>query len=636
MIKSYISLFPFFKNLWLKIFIGLIFIFIGSLFEGISITMLYPVVDKVFMVSQQDEPESKGVKAFTHQLLNSFAAVRKNIPLDFKEKDWEKTAKKQLSDQWDLLMKNFSRMDVLNFLCLFAIFIAITKNVFDFITQTIFVVISQHVIANLRNALYIHLQQYSYSFFNKQRSGDLISRVINDVEIINNVSIKNVVNLLRDLSSVVVFLFIACMVSFRLTLIVFVFFPPFFLLVGRVLHALKKHSRQTQEKIADLTFILQETISSIRIVKAFAMEDYEIDRFKKDNNRYRKSITRLRRTTAMIRPLSDIMAMLVGIALLWYGGKLTITHASGLTVGQFFVFLGALFSSMKPIKTIGSNLGDLKRGVAAVDRVMEIFATPIDIKEIDKPIEITRFNDEIKFNQVNFSYKTDTQVLHQINFQVKKGEIIALVGPSGAGKTTIVDLLPRFYDPTGGEISIDGIPLTHLKLKSLRNLMGIVTQETILFNDTIFNNIAYGKKNIDPEVVYEAARAANAHQFISEFSDGYQTMIGERGVMLSGGQRQRLAIARALMKNPDILIFDEATSALDSESEYLVQEAIDKLMKNRTVFVIAHRLSTIKHADKILVINEGRIVETGQHAELVASGGLYARLSQRQFELNSN
>lgn len=632
--REYFRLLPYLKSLWPKIIIGVILILMGSLFEGASITMLLPVIDKVFMAQTHVQVPSQGLGEIMAAAGETVTFLVSQAVEWAGQDDWLGHMKDAASARWDMLMHSFSRKDVLLFLCVLAIVIVLAKNLTNYTQNIIFIDVGQRMITNLRFDLYTYLQKFSLSFFNAQRSGDLISRLVNDVEVVNTFSIKNIVNLIRDLSSVVVFLSIAFMISFRLSLIVFVFFPPIFLVMGRIINSLKRYSRRSQKKIADLTYIIQETLSSIRIVKAFAMEEYEIERFREDNDRYRREYTRLRRRGALVRPLSDTMAMLVGVGLLWYGGMEIIDEATSITTGQFFVFLGALFSTMKPIKSIGHTLGELKRGTAAVERVLEIMDMDVDIKEIPNAVAVTTVEKDIEFENVTFAYKADTPVLRNISFRSQRGEITALVGPSGAGKTTLVDLIPRFYDPTDGRILIDGRDIRHMTLKSLRSLMGIVTQETILFNDTIFNNIAYGVQSIEPEQVYEAAKAANAHNFILEFREGYQTRIGERGILVSGGQRQRLAIARALFKNPPILIFDEATSALDSESEYLVQEAIDRLMQNRTVFVIAHRLSTIQNADRILVLENGQIVQQGSHQELIMQDGLYRKLSEMQFQMN--
>ncbi|OQY27354.1 MAG: hypothetical protein B6244_10860 [Candidatus Cloacimonetes bacterium 4572_55] len=628
--KEYVRLLPYLRSLWLKIWMGFFLILLGSLFDGASVTMLYPVIDKVFTAPVAEEPNSRGIKPiFSEASHRTGLFIRDARYAAGQDNQFEKI-REIANTHWLEFMRQFSRKDVLLFLCVIAVVIVLAKNVINLAQSIIFIDVGQRMIEEIRNSLYRCLQKFSLSFFSARRSGDLISRLINDVEVVNAFSVTNIVKLFRDFSNVVIFLIIAFIVSVRLSLVVFIFFPPVFLLVAKIVNAIKEYSRHSQRKIADLTFIIQETLSSIRIVKGFAMEDYEIQRFEKDNKHYRKELTWMKFYGALIRPLSDTISMAVGVSLLWYGGGAIIDAESPITAGQFFVFLGALFSTMKPIKSIGRTIGELKRGTAAVERLLEIFDAPLDISESPDAIELKVVNKIIRFDRVSFSYNPETEVLKDISFTAKQGQITALVGPSGAGKTTLVDIIPRFYDVTQGAISIDGTDIRRVTLKSLRRLMGIVSQDTILFNDTVFNNIAYGVKDIDPEKVYDASRAANAHNFVTKFPQSYQTMIGERGVNLSGGQRQRLAIARALLKNPPILIFDEATSALDSESEYLVQEAIDRLMENRTVFVIAHRLSTIRHADLILVIQDGRIAERGNHEELMARQGLYCKLTKMQ------
>ncbi len=629
--KEYRLLLPYLKPQWLLITFGLALIFMSASFEGLSIAMLYPVIDKVFNAGITTDPPSQGAWLLLIACGQAGKVIVQEALALPRDLQWVAQIKHIANTQWLLLMQNFSRRDVLLFLCQIAMVVVLLQNSLDYLRGQIFVAIGQRMISEMRLDLYRHLQKFSLAFFNRQKSGDLISRLINDVEMLNNFSVKNVAKLIKDVASVVIFLTVAFIVSARLTLMVILFLPPIFLIVGRVLQRLRSHSRKSLQKIADLTYIIQETLSSIRIVKAFAMEDYEIARFKAENERYRKAIIRVNRNANLIRPLSTTMANIVAITLLWYGGSTLIEQISTISTGQFFVFLGALFSTIKPIKEIGQTLGDMKRGGVAIERFSEMMAREVDIQEIPNPKQVDTVRDHVRFERAGFAYTPDTPVLSDISFRANKGEVTAVVGPSGAGKSTLVDLIPRFYDVTAGAIYIDDINIRELSLKSVRNLMGIVTQETILFNDTIFNNIAYGVKNTDPERVYTAAKAANAHKFITEFKDGYETSIGERGVRLSGGQRQRLAIARALFKNPPILIFDEATSALDSESEQLVQEAIDRLMENRTVFVIAHRLSTIRHADRILVIDQGRLVDQGRHDELMARDGLYRKLCEMQF-----
>jgi len=376
---------------------------------------------------------------------------------------------------------------------------------------------------------------------------------------------------------------------------------------------------------------LQETISGIRVVKAFVMEKFEIKKFTDTTRDYFKTMVKLTRVGSLAPPLTEVMGVFAAVLLLWFAGKEILSGT--LDPGRFFLFLFAMLSLMQPIRSISHLNIDIQQGLAAAKRIFEVLDTQPKIKNYPDSIKKESLEKNVTFQNVCFSYDGNKEVLSNISFEVNAGEVVALVGPSGAGKSTLMDLLPRFYDPTSGEIKIDEINLKKIDLGTLRNLMGIVTQETILFNDTVWNNIAYGYEQASEDRVYDAARAANAHDFIMAMSQGYQTIIGDRGVKLSGGEKQRLAIARALFKNPPILIFDEATSSLDSESETLVQEAIDRLMKGRTVFVIAHRLSTIQNVDRIVVLDHGRIVQIGDHKSLMEEGGLYKRLYQMQFKI---
>ncbi len=384
--------------------------------------------------------------------------------------------------------------------------------------------------------------------------------------------------------------------------------------------------------MGNLTSVLQETISGIRVVKAFVMEKFEIGKFTDTTKDYFKTMVRLTRIGSLGPPLTEILGVFAAVLLLWFAGRDIVT--GNLDPGRFFLFLFAMLSLMQPVRTLSHLNIDIQQGLAAAKRIFEILDTEPRTRNHPQALRIDSLKDKIAFENVSFSYdSSEKKVLSNISFDVRAGEIAALVGPSGAGKSTLMDLLPRFYDPTSGEIRIDGTDLKKIDLGSLRNLMGIVTQETILFNDTVWNNIAYGHQNASMKEVEASARAANAHQFIMQMPQEYQTIIGDRGVKISGGERQRLAIARALFKNPPVLIFDEATSSLDTESEALVQEAIDRLMKGRTVFVIAHRLSTIQNADKIVVLDDGGIVQMGEHSNLIQQEGLYKRLYEMQFKI---
>jgi len=384
--------------------------------------------------------------------------------------------------------------------------------------------------------------------------------------------------------------------------------------------------------MADITSILQETISGVKIVKAFGMEEYENKKFFKETYHYFKLILKIARARNLTSPLTEFLSVVIGIFIIYYGGVLVLQENS-LKASEFLGFLFAIFQLMPPIKELSSVNNRIQESSAAGDRIFEILDTKPSISDKDSCLVIDKFNKSIVFKNVNFHYDDSNEtVLKEINFTVCKGEILALVGPSGGGKSTLADLIPRFYDPTGGEIFLDDINLKDIKIESLRKMMGIVTQETFLFNESVKSNIAYGLEDYPLEKIVEAAKAANAHNFIIEMPEGYNTIIGERGIKLSGGQRQRLSIARAILKNPDIMIFDEATSALDNESEILVQEAIERMMVNRTTFVIAHRLSTIRNATRILVLDRGSIVQLGKHEELIADEkGLYRKFYEMQF-----
>jgi ATP-binding cassette, subfamily B, bacterial MsbA len=422
--------------------------------------------------------------------------------------------------------------------------------------------------------------------------------------------------------------------SWKMALATILIMPPSVLLISWFGKTVKANSKVTQQKMGNITTTLQETVSGIRVVKAFAMEKFEINRFKKFSGEYFKTMVRLTRIGSLAIPLTEMLGVIAGAAILWYAGR-QILLGSGLTADRFLLFLVSMFSLMQPVKVLSRVNIDIQQGLAAGERIFQILDTEPKIVEIAKPVKITKFDNSIRFEKVNFDYGAGGFNLVDIDFEIKKGQVVALAGPSGGGKSTIVDLIPRFYDPTSGKISIDGTDLRHFEIASLRRMLGIVTQETILFNDTVYNNVAYGQSSIGTDAVERALDAACALDFVREMPEGLETIIGDRGVKISGGQRQRLAIARALLKDPPILIFDEATSALDTESEQLITKAISNLLSGRTVIIIAHRLSTIRKADLILVVENGKIVQTGDHSDLIVEGGLYKRLYDLQFQDSS-
>jgi subfamily B ATP-binding cassette protein MsbA len=430
---------------------------------------------------------------------------------------------------------------------------------------------------------------------------------------------------------VTVYLTICLTLSWQLTLMAFVVFPLVLLIIAVIGRRVHTESGMVQERIADLTNVLHETISGVKVVKAFAMEEFENRKFAARGKAYLQTVLAVTRIRNLSSPSTEFLSALAGGVIIWYGG-LQVLGQGSMKASEFLGFLFALFQLMPPIKELSSVNNRIQEASAAGKRVFEILDTEPNIRNASRPIPVDEFRERIEFRDVGFRYADGDPVLIGVSCTIRKGEVVAIVGPSGAGKSTLVDLIPRFYDPTSGAILIDGVDLRAVELKSLRDKIGIVTQETILFNDTVRNNIAYGLDNCPPEEIERAARAANAHAFIADMPLGYDSVIGERGVKISGGERQRLSLARAILKNPPILILDEATSALDTESEILVQEAIERLMAGRTSIVIAHRLSTVQHATRILVIDGGRIVETGTHTDLLKQKqGLYRKLYNLQF-----
>jgi subfamily B ATP-binding cassette protein MsbA len=477
--------------------------------------------------------------------------------------------------------------------------------------------IEQLVIRDIRNELYGHLHDLPLKFFQNFRTGQLISRMTSDINLVRGVLTDGFANLIRHGFLVLVYLGVMIWASWRLTLLSALVIPLITFVIVKIGKRLRKGNRTIQEYLGDLTSLLQETISGIRVVKAFAMEDFEKRKFRKKNRDYYRIFVKTERIGSLGRPLTEFLGAIGAVVILWFGGR-EVLEMGTLSADRFFVFLAASLSLMSPFKVISNFNHLIQQGLVACERVFGILDTRSDIVEPAEPVEIHAIEDRIVLRRVSFSYSIDAPLLKEIDLTIRKGEIVALVGPSGAGKSTIADLIARFYDPTEGEILLDGIDLRRFSTRSLRRLMGIVTQEVILFNDTIANNIAYGMEDISLDRIEAAALAANAHDFIRNMPDGYRTVIGERGVKVSAGQRQRIAIARAVLKNPPILIFDEATSSLDTESELLVQIAVQRLMKDRTTLVIAHRLNT----------------KTGNHYELLGRGGLYQRLYELQFQDN--
>lgn len=490
------------------------------------------------------------------------------------------------------------------------------KNIIGYLQGITTAYAEKSLLIDIRRKLYEKYTTLSLKYFSLKRSGDIITRIISDVDKIQNGISVTFTNLIKDPLTIITFLTMSFVISWKLTLISLILFPIASILILFIGKKLKKYSIRVQEKLSDFTSNISETIYGIRVIKAFSMEKFELRKFNEQLKKFFRIIMKHAIYNDMVRPLSEVVSVLAVVSIIWIGGQ-DVLGGKSMSSEEFIGFLIIISQLMSPIKELGTINNRIQEASASADRIFEILDSKPYIIEKPSATEKLSFNDSIEFKNVSFFYEEEAMVLDNINLKINKNEIIAIVGASGVGKSTLVDLLPRFYDVTSGEILIDEINVKDFKIKSLRNLFSIVTQEIILFNDTIKNNIAYGLEDIPMDKIVEAAKNANAHDFIIETDKGYETIIGERGVKLSGGQKQRIAIARALLKNAPVLIFDEATSSLDTESELLIQEAINKLIKDKTSIVIAHRLSTIKHAHKIIVLNNGKIEDIGTHDDLL-------------------
>lgn len=613
---TYLRIITYVKPYWKHIVLTFVFSLFFALLNGLSVYLTIPLLDTLFQ-------ESASKQAISETQVERTTSI---LP------DWIKTLEEDTITSFNDYILSGDKSDVLIKICILILIAFFFKNVFGYLQGYFMAVVEHGAMKDLRDDAFNHLHKLPLSYFKKERTGNLISRFTNDINIIQSSISATFSNLIKEPLTVIVFLGIALSISWQLTLFAFIILPFSFSIIIWIGLKLRKQTGVLQKKIADITSVLQETISGVKIVKAFGMEQFENKRFTGETRNYFRLVLRIVRIRNASSPITEFLSVIIGVFIIYYGGILVLEEYT-LSASEFLGFLFAIFQMLPPIKELGTVNNRIQEASAAGDRVFEILDNEPDIKNMPGAVELKEFKNEIQFHEVSFRYEdSDVDVLTKISFEIKRGEIIALVGPSGGGKSTLADLIPRFYDPTSGVIFIDGIDIKNVTLESLRSKMGIVTQETFLFNTSIKENIAYGLSECSDEQIIEAAKTANAHEFISTIPNNYNTLIGERGIKLSGGQRQRLTIARALLKNPDIMIFDEATSALDSESEILVQEAIERLMKNRTTLVIAHRLSTIRNASKILVIDRGKIIQYGKHEELMGdTNGLYKKLYELQF-----
>lgn len=597
----------YFKYLLRAIF----FLVIYNLFSVLSLTLLIPFLEILF----SENPVPQPTVDFSFY---SFSQL----------KEW--------GFYW--LSQNmliYGKMTILLYFCIFLWLSILLKNTFRYFSSWNIALLEESILQSLRTSLFKHLTHLPLNFYAKRKKGEIIAVVINDVQIVQESIIGTLQTVFSDPLTMIFFLFTMFFISWKLTLFTFLILPITGFTISRIAKSLKKRANKAQFIFDKILSTLEEFLTGIRIVKAFHAEPYENQKYQKFNEDYRNNMISYRRRSDLASPLTEVLSILVVIFMILFGASMILSGNQELKASEFIGFIALFSQFIAPIKTFSSAISRIQKGIVSYQRIKNLLNEEKTVSESDEGIKIQQFHDELKVENLFFKYETKNKyALENINFTLKKGETLALVGPSGGGKSTLVDLICRFYEPTQGNIFIDGIPLNQIHAGSFRKLMGIVTQEGVLFHDTVANNIAYANSTASKEEIIQAAKIANAHDFIMQLPNGYDTLIGERGTMLSGGQRQRIAIARAILRNPQLLILDEATSALDNESEKLVQEALNQLMKDRTSIVIAHRLSTILHANKILVIEEGKIVETGNHEELLKKKGLYAKLYELQFASN--
>lgn len=579
-----------------------------SALHVISLSAVVPVVDKVLVISH--EP----IRIFDISHVENPSGRIDTIKLGINRFFLDKNPR-----------------DMLVVIALFLLVVIVLKGIVGFIKNYLIARLGQKVVQDIRNAVYSHLQHLSVHYFTKAKTGELIARFTNDIALVRTGVTKGLCEVVFEPVQILFYSIILFFCEPRLALFSLCLIPVLMIPIIQIGKRLKQISASWQKRLGGLSSILHETITGIRIVKAFAMEPYEIQKFRKENRKLYKTFMSFEKRKNLLPPLMDIVGAIGVVGILVYGGQMVLDES--LTKGQFLLFVVALISMLNPFKKLGKVNGVVQMMLAASERIYDVLDTHPEIVSKPHAKRAKDFHDKLEFCHVDFMYDPNGCILTDINFTVKKSEVVAFVGASGGGKTTILNLIPRFYDVSKGAIIFDGVDIRDLELSSLRNMIGMVTQDTILFNDTVEGNIAYGKEEWNNDELFNAAKQAHAHEFIENLPDGYQTVIGERGVKLSGGQKQRLAIARALMKNPPILILDEATSSLDTESEKLVQDAIDTLMKGRTVIAVAHRLSTIVHAHKIFVLDQGRIVGEGTHQVLIDSNPIYRKMVDLQFQI---
>jgi subfamily B ATP-binding cassette protein MsbA len=598
--KKYSRIFNYLKNYKGKIALYFLCIILSIIFSIVSFGMLAPFFDLIF----------KGDSSSLSKTIDNPA----------------------MESLRSLMVNQVGRLTAVGALALICIIIVLSiflKNVFLYLSFYILNPLKNKIVNTLRSELYNKILQLPIGYFTEKRKGDLISRSTNDVSEVEGSLVGALEGWIRDPLTILINFAVLFYISPQLTLAILICIPVIGFILGRISRSLKRQSNEAAVKHGESLSIIDETLNGLRVIKAFNIESLLRSRFEKTNDELLYAKNKISRRRDMASPVSEFLGVLVFVGILWFGGQLVLGKKIALAPSTFLAYLALFYNIINPVKSLSTSFSNMQKGSAAITRIEEVLNTPVTVDDNPNGKQLSSFTDSIEFRNVRFAY-ADTVVLDNINLTIKKGKTIALVGSSGAGKSTLADLVPRFHDVTGGEVLIDGINIKEYSLHSVRSLMSIVTQEPILFNDTIAHNIALGSTEASIESVMTAAKIANAHEFIMKKEGQYDSNIGDRGSKLSGGERQRLTIARAVLKNPPILILDEATSSLDTESERLVQDAINNMMQNRTSIVIAHRLSTIRHADEIIVLQKGKIVERGTHDELLAHNGFYKKLVEMQ------
>ncbi len=583
----------------------IIYIFFYIIFGLLNFSLLIPLLDVLFNNAQ---PVVKEVPVFNWQI-------------DF--------FKDYFYYNLNNYINQFGKLGVLIYVCAVLFLFVLFKNVFGYLAQKVIIRMRSNLLKKIRHDIFLQYTTQSLEFYHSEKKGDLLSIISNDVGEIEVSVATSIQTIFREPLVIVSTFVMLFYLSFKLTIFTLVFFPISGFIISTISSRLRKKSNQSQTLSGYVLNMAEEAISGIRIIKGFNAEKTVNNKFETENSALAKTLKNIMNQRELASPLSEVLGVLVIMIIIVYGGSLIINGTSPLKASSFITYIVFYFQIIAPAKNIANAVTTLQRGLSAGERVLRIIDMPNRIEDADDAKEITQFNNVIEYKNINFAY-TDKQVLKNVNITIEKGKTVALVGESGSGKSTLADLLPRFYDVEQGGIYVDGENIKNIKIRNLRQQIAIVSQEAILFNDTVLNNIGFGSEVLDREKAIAAAKIANAHQFITELENGYDTPIGDRGMRLSGGQKQRLTIARAIYKNAPILILDEATSALDTESERLVQEAINNLMQNRTSIVIAHRLSTIRHADEIIVLQQGTIAERGNHETLLQLGGIYKKLIDLQ------